>query len=172
MSHSDYLQPSLFSKILLSLCSSFFRRWTCWYFKMTRLQPSSEHVWGGDRGIVCLFILFGVFWLFLLCLVMQHSTSFEQLCPGNFLYLHRNHHLPYPPIQKVLSLTLNTSYFLVIGCCQDVSQWCLCQGIQQCVTPHHFLALPAPEDNIRSGIRGVFLWGNFFTHLHDTVFRQ
>lgn len=45
------------------------------------------------------------------CVVMQYSTSFGQLCPGNFLYLHRNHHLPYPAAQKLLSLTMNTSYF-------------------------------------------------------------
>lgn len=102
----------------------FFQETNLLIFKSDKTATKQWTYFGGTGGLfVCLGVLFVLF-----CLVMQHSTSFGQLCPGNFLYLHRNHHLPYPAIQKVLSLTLNTSYFCA---------WLL---------PRCFPVMPLPRD--------------------------
>lgn len=93
------------------------------------------------------------------------STSFGQLCPGNFNVFTEittcNTHL----YRRYWALHWTPPSFSVFGHCQDVFQRCLCQGIQQCVTPHHLLALSTPEENIRSGIGGVFFMGKYFHEL-------
>lgn len=72
-------------------------------------------------------------------------TSFGQLCPGNFTVFTEiiicHTHL----YRRYWALRWTPASFSVLGHCRDVFQRCHCQGFQQCVTPHHLLALPTPE---------------------------
>lgn len=127
----------------------------------------------GDREIEILSLFCLEFiWSAFFCLVIQHSTSFGQLCPRNFLYPHRNQHLPYPAIQKVLSLTLNTSYFcawLLPGCFPVMP---LPRDPTVCNTTPFSSTSNSWRPTLGLESEECYLRGNLFTCLHDTVFSQ
>lgn len=90
------------------------------------------------------------------------SMPFGQLCPGSFKIFTEIITCRAHLYRRYWALYWTPPSFSAFGPCQEVFQRYLCQGIQQCVTPHHLLALPTPEENIRFGIGGVVFMGKSF----------